>query len=44
MVKDVADIYGLTEDDLLKLERMGKKSADNILKEIEKSKKRRWSA
>ena len=27
MVKNVADIYKLTEDDLLKLERMGKKSA-----------------
>jgi DNA ligase (NAD+) len=39
LVKNVADIYSLTEDDLLKLERMGKKSADNILKEIENSKK-----
>ncbi len=39
MVKDVADIYDLTEDKLLKLERMGKKSAQNILDEIENSKK-----
>jgi len=39
MVKDVADIYSLREDDLLKLERMGKKSADNILSEIANSKK-----
>ncbi len=39
LVKDVADIYKLTTDDLLKLERMGKKSAENVLKEIEKSKK-----
>jgi DNA ligase (NAD+) len=39
MVKNVADIYSLTEADLLKLERMGKKSADNILSEIENSKK-----
>ena len=39
MVKDVADIYRLTEADLLKLERMGKKSAQNILREIENSKK-----
>ncbi len=39
MVKDVADIYKLTEPDLLKLERMGKKSAQNILSEIENSKK-----
>jgi DNA ligase (NAD+) len=39
MVKDVADIYSLTEEKLLTLERMGKKSADNILSEIENSKK-----
>jgi DNA ligase (NAD+) len=39
LVKNVADIYSLKQDDLLKLERMGKKSADNILKEIENSKK-----
>jgi DNA ligase (NAD+) len=39
MVKDIADIYSLTEDNLLKLERMGKKSADNILGEIANSKK-----
>jgi DNA ligase (NAD+) len=38
MVKDIADIYDLTEDKLLKLERMGKKSARNILDEIENSK------
>ena len=39
IVKDVADIYKLTKDDLLKLERMGDKSAENVLKEIENSKK-----
>ena len=39
MVRDVADIYNLTEEKLLKLERMGKKSAQNILDEIENSKK-----
>ncbi len=39
LVKDVADIYDLTEDKLLGLERMGKKSAQNILDEIENSKK-----
>ncbi len=39
LVKNVADIYGLTEADLLELERMGKKSAQNILREIEQSKK-----
>ncbi len=39
MVKDIADIYKLTKDDLLKLERMGDKSAQNVLNEIERSKK-----
>jgi DNA ligase (NAD+) len=39
MVKNVADIYKLTEEKLLTLERMGKKSAQNILDEIENSKK-----
>ncbi|HWC15430.1 MAG TPA: NAD-dependent DNA ligase LigA, partial [Terriglobales bacterium] len=39
LVKDVADIYSLTEDKLLSLERIGKKSADNLLREIEASKK-----
>ncbi len=39
LVKDVADIYQISEADLLGLERMGKKSADNILREVEQSKK-----
>jgi DNA ligase (NAD+) len=39
LVKDVADIYSLGEADLLNLERMGKKSAQNILREIDQSKK-----
>jgi len=39
IVKDVADIYKLTKTDLLKLERMGDKSAQNVLDEIERSKK-----
>jgi DNA ligase (NAD+) len=39
MVKDVADIYKLTKDKLLGLERMGDKSAENVLREIENSKK-----
>jgi len=38
LVKNVADLYRLTKDDLLKLERMGEKSADNVLKEIADSK------
>ncbi len=39
LVKNVADLYRLTKDDLLKLERMGEKSAENVLGEIEASKK-----
>jgi DNA ligase (NAD+) len=39
MVKNVADLYRLTQDDLLKLERMGDKSAQNVLDEIAASKK-----
>lgn len=39
MVKNVADLYRLTKDDLLKLERMGDKSAENVLGEIADSKK-----
>jgi DNA ligase (NAD+) len=39
LVKNVADIYELTKADLLSLERMGDKSAQNILDEIEASKK-----
>jgi DNA ligase (NAD+) len=39
LVKNVADIYGLTKKDLLSLERMGDKSAQNVLDEIEASKK-----
>jgi DNA ligase (NAD+) len=38
LVKNVADIYWLTKEDLLSLERMGDKSAQNILDEIENSK------
>jgi DNA ligase (NAD+) len=39
LVKHVADIYKLAKEDLLSLERMGDKSAQNILDEIEASKK-----
>jgi DNA ligase (NAD+) len=39
LVKSVADLYKLTKDDLLSLERMGDKSAENVLREIEGSKK-----
>ncbi len=40
LVKTPADLYGLTKDRLLGLERMGDKSADNILRSIEASKQR----
>jgi DNA ligase (NAD+) len=39
LVRNVADIYKLTKADLLELERMGEKSAQNVLAEIESSKK-----
>jgi len=39
LVRDVADLYSLTPDQLANLERMGEKSAQNVLDEIEKSKK-----
>ena len=39
LVKNIADIYELTEEKLLSLERIGKKSAANLLDEIERSKK-----
>ncbi|HUO18029.1 MAG TPA: NAD-dependent DNA ligase LigA [Verrucomicrobiae bacterium] len=39
LVKNVADIYDLTKKDLLSLERFADKSAQNILDEIETSKK-----
>lgn len=39
LVKNVADLYKLTKTDLLSLERMGDKSAQNVLDELENSKK-----
>jgi DNA ligase (NAD+) len=39
LVKDVADLYSLKEDDVAALERMAEKSAQNLLEEIEGSKK-----
>lgn len=38
LVNNVSDLYSLTLDDLAGLDRMGKKSAQNVLNEIEKSK------
>jgi DNA ligase (NAD+) len=39
LVKSVAEIYDLTEETLVGLERMGKKSAANVIRNIENSKK-----
>ena len=39
LVKNVADIYSLTKKDLVSLDRFAEKSAQNILDEIENSKK-----
>ena len=40
LISDVADLYSLTRDDLIGLERMGEKSAENVLASIEASKQR----
>jgi DNA ligase (NAD+) len=39
LVKDVSDIYALNKEKLLTLERIGEKSAQNLLDEIEQSRK-----
>lgn len=38
LVSDAGDLYSLTKEDLLKLERMAEKSASNVIEAIEKSK------
>ncbi len=40
LVNSIADLYRLKKEDLILLERMGEKSADNLLSAIEKSKTR----
>lgn len=40
MISDPADIYTLSKEELAGLERMGEKSADNIVRAIERSKER----
>ena len=40
LVKDVADLYSLTVNDLASLERMAEKSASNVLAQIDESKTR----
>lgn len=44
MVRSVADLYDLTVSDLLPLERMGEKLAQNIVDAISASKTRPWSS
>ncbi len=39
LVKDIADLFSLKKEQLLKLERFAEKSADNAIKSIEESKK-----
>ncbi|MFQ6107995.1 MAG: NAD-dependent DNA ligase LigA [Candidatus Aminicenantales bacterium] len=40
LVKNIPDLYALKQEDLVNLERMGPKSSQNLLDEIEKSKQR----
>jgi len=40
LIRDAADLYTLTFDELTPIERMGKKSAENLLKSIQDSKAR----
>ena len=39
LIEDAGDLYSLTQDQLLKLERMGQKSAENIITAVENSKR-----
>ncbi|MBS6507088.1 MAG: NAD-dependent DNA ligase LigA [Paraclostridium bifermentans] len=38
IIKDIADLYYIKKEDVISLERMGEKSAENLIKAIEKSK------
>jgi DNA ligase (NAD+) len=40
LIEDIADVYSITRDDLIKMERMADISAGNIINAIEKSKRR----
>lgn len=40
LIKSIPDLYSLKHEDLVNLERMGPKSSQNLLNEIEKSKQR----
>lgn len=43
LIRGIADLYQLKKEDLLRLDRFGDKSAENILKGIEESKQVPWS-
>ena len=43
LLKNIADIYALTQEDIAKQERLGDKSAQNILASIEASKQVPWA-
>jgi DNA ligase (NAD+) len=43
LVKSIADLYSLTVEQIAALERMGKKSAENLVNAINESKKQPWS-
>ena len=43
LLQNIADIYTLTQDDIAKQERLGEKSAQNILSGIEASKQVAWA-
>mgnify|MGYP002777953685 CR=1 FL=1 len=43
LVQSVADLYDLTQEQLLTLERMGQKSAEKLVKAIAESKQQPWS-
>ncbi len=43
LVKDAGDLYRLTKEDLLQLERMAERSASNVISSIERSKERPFS-
>ena len=42
-IKSIADLYKLNIESLIRLERFGKKSANNLLREINESKKKNWN-
>ncbi len=42
-IKDISDIYTLSKQDVLQIERMGEKSAQNLMQAIENSKNRDFS-